>query len=60
MKEIKLPIIMDKTAPEKILSMDEYLEFVEFNLTHNFDKDAYAKWKTLMAVNVPFKFNELA
>lgn len=37
-----------------LLSMDEYLEFVESNLKH-IDWEAYRRWKKLSAVNVPFR-----
>ena len=56
MKDLKLPIIKGPTKEPKPLSMDEYLEFVEFNLKHvPFDRKAYRKWKKLLAVNVPFR-----
>jgi len=38
----------------KVLSMDEYLKFVQFNLKESFDKEAYAKWKKMSVVNVAF------
>ena len=55
MKELKLPIIKDAKSKEKILSMDEYLKFVQFNLEHTFDKKAYVKWKKMLNVNVAFR-----
>lgn len=54
MKELKLPIIKNLHSDARILSMDDYLKFVQFNLRHAFDKKAYAKWKKILAVNVPF------
>ena len=54
MKELKLPVIKKPLSEPKALSMDEYLEFVQFNLKHAFDKKAYAKWKRMLSVNVPF------
>jgi len=54
MKKLKLPIIKQPLAPSRVLSMDDYLKFVQFNLKHAFDKKAYAKWKKMLAVNVPF------
>ena len=53
-KKFKLPVIKPPVYESRILSMDEYLEFVLFNLKHNFDKKAYAKWKKLSVVDVPF------
>ena len=43
MNDFKLPIIKKTHTPKRILSMDEYLEFVQFNLKNAFDKKAYAK-----------------
>jgi len=43
MTDLKLPIIKNVPSSKKILSMDEYLEFVQFNLLHTHDKEAYAK-----------------
>ncbi len=54
MEKLKLSVIKKLLAEPRILSMDEYLEFVQFNLKHAFDRKAYAKWKKLSAVNVPF------
>lgn len=54
MSDFKLPIIKEHKVQKRILSMDEYLEFVEFNLNNMFDKEAYAKWKKMRIVNVPF------
>ena len=56
MKELKLPVIKDHVAPpSKILSMDEYVRFVQFNLENTLDKESYWKWKKIIAVNVPFR-----
>ena len=55
MKKLKLPIIKDLPQKQRILSMDDYLKFVMFNLKHAFDKKSYAKQKQLLAVDVPFK-----
>jgi hypothetical protein len=54
MKKLNLPIIKGALKEPRTLSMDEYLEFVQFNLRHAFDKRAYAQWKKMLAVNVPF------
>jgi len=54
MKKLKLPIVQTPRRKAKKLSMDEYLQFVQFNLKHAFDKKAYAKWKRMSVVNVPF------
>ncbi len=54
MKKLKLPVIKVSLAQPKTLSMDDYFKFVQFNLKHAFDKAAYAKWKKMLVVNVPF------
>lgn len=54
MNLLRLPIIHKRFSRAKALSMDEYLKFVHFNLKHTFDKKAYAEWKKILAVNVPF------
>ena len=54
MKKLKLPIIKGSVGESKSLSMDEYFKFVQFNLKNAFDRRAYAKWKKMLAVNVPF------
>ncbi|MCK5083948.1 MAG: hypothetical protein KAR31_13650 [Candidatus Omnitrophica bacterium] len=57
MNDFKLPIIKEAHIQKRILSMDEYLEFVQFNLQNTFDKKGYEKWKEMLAVNVPFSIN---
>jgi hypothetical protein len=54
MGKLNLPIINKPLPKPKTLSMDEYLEFVEFNLKHNFDRKAYKEEKKKFSVNVPF------
>ena len=54
MKDLKLPIIKIRASKAKILSMDEYLKFVQFNLEQAFDRKAYMKWKRMLIVDKPF------
>lgn len=54
MKKLKLPVIRGHLSEARTLSMDDYFKFVQFNLTHAFDKKAYAKWKKMLVVNTPF------
>jgi hypothetical protein len=54
MKKLKLPVIRENGSKTKVLSMNEYLKFVQFNLEHVFDKEAYATWKKMSVVNAPF------
>ena len=55
MKKLKLPIIKAPMQQPKILSMDDYLKFVQFNLKYTFDRQAYAKWKKMQIVEAPFR-----
>lgn len=54
MKDIKLPIIKGIKNEKRVLSMDEYLQFVQFNLKHTFDRKSYEEQKKQLGVNVPF------
>ena len=54
MKELRLPVIKKAISKPKVLSMNEYFKFVQFNLEQAFDKKAYAKWKKMLVVNAPF------
>lgn len=47
--KIKLPVF--KTKP---LSMDEYLEFISFNLKYTVDRKVKRRWKKECFVNIPF------
>jgi hypothetical protein len=51
---LKFPIIRGPLPKKRVLSMDEYLEFVQFNLKYTVDKKAAREWKKLLAVDVPF------
>jgi len=56
MNDFTLPVIKGYVPlPDRILSMDEYMEFVQFNWDNVIDKEAYSKWKEVIAVDVPFK-----
>jgi len=54
MNDFKLPIIKGTNPRKRVLSMDEYLKFVQFNLKHAFDRRTHRKRKKMIAVNVPF------
>ena len=54
MNDFELPIIKKPLIQKRILSMDEYLQFVQFNLQYTFNKEGYEKWKKMTAVNFPF------
>jgi hypothetical protein len=57
-KDLNLPIIKESMIPPRSLSMDEYLEFVIFNLKNIVDITANSEWKETLRVNVPFKIAE--
>jgi hypothetical protein len=55
MQDLNLPIIKKPLkSKNKILSMDDYLQFVQFNLMNTFNKKEYLKQKKINAVNYPF------
>lgn len=56
MKDIKLPIVKSKAHKDRWLSMEDYLEFVFFNLKHTVDLVSARKLARKAAVNVPFVF----
>jgi hypothetical protein len=53
-KKINFPVIRHDPFPPRVLSMDEYLKFVEFNLLHVFDKRSSDAQKKKQRVLVPF------
>ncbi len=56
MKKLKLPVIKEAMGEPRILSMDEYFEFVQWNLKYTFKhRKTHERWKKLMAVDVPFR-----
>ncbi|MFC1668681.1 hypothetical protein ACFL1T_04815 [Chlamydiota bacterium] len=54
-KKLKLPIIKENLKEDAVPSMEEYLEFIMFNLKYTVNKKEYRKWKKISAVNVPFR-----
>ncbi len=54
MRTLKLPVIHGTVSKARVLSMNEYLKFVQFNIEQVFDRKAYTKWKKMLVVNVPF------
>ena len=55
MKKLKLQIIRDDRFSESpVLSMDEYYEFVKFNLKYVVNRKAYDRLKKFTAIDVPF------
>jgi len=54
MDRLNLPVINEPIPEPKPLSMDEYLEFVSFNLKYTVDMKANRHWKKTLLVNVPF------
>ena len=54
MEKLKLPVVKGRTPKPKRLSMDDYLKFVYLNLKYTLDRKNIRKYKSLLAVNVPF------
>jgi hypothetical protein len=55
---IKLPIFTENPLPHKYLSMDEYDAFINHDIQHSFDREAYQKEKALRRVNVLFTLDD--
>ena len=59
MKKLKLPVIREELPPPRSLSMDEYVEFVLFNLKYIVvDLDAQRRYRKQMAVAEFFKLKD--
>ncbi len=58
MKKLKLPNFKGPSFPSRVLSMDAYLEFVQWYRQHLFNKEAYEFWRDKMRVNVPFRITK--
>ncbi|NQU17905.1 MAG: hypothetical protein HQ564_07540 [Candidatus Saganbacteria bacterium] len=56
MKKLEFPIISGPLPEKKQLSMDDYLEFVQFNLKNTCDIETTRKLKKKLAVKIPFIF----
>jgi hypothetical protein len=54
MKRLNLPVIKGKTPSPRSLSMDDYVKFIDLNLRYTLDRKNIRKYKSLLAVNVPF------
>lgn len=54
MDKLNLPIIKLPVFKTKPLSMDEYWEFVNFNLKYMVDKKTSRRLKKMFYVNMPF------
>lgn len=57
MDKLNLPIIKEPVPDGEALSMDEYFEFVNFNLEWTVDRKTNRDWKKMLFVNVPFRLN---
>ena len=54
MDKLNLPVFTGPSLPPPVLSMNDYLDFVEFNLKYTFNREAYEKEKRLSAVDISF------
>ncbi len=55
-KKLKFPVIKAIQFTPRVLSMNDYLGFVLFNIKYTLDKKAYRNWKKTSGVNVTFFF----
>lgn len=58
MKKLKLPVIKHSLPPPPSLGMDDYLEFVMFNLKNFPRAKTNIRLLKSMVVNVPFKIKD--
>lgn len=54
LNDFNFPIIKGEMKLPRLFSMDEYFQFVQFNLQHTVDHKAYKKHKKELIVDVPF------
>jgi len=54
--KLKFPVIKNNSSAPKVLSMNDYLHFVLFNIKHTLDKKSYREGKMVSSVKVPFVF----
>ncbi len=54
MKKLEFPVMTGQLPEKRQLSMDDYLEFVLFNLRYTCDLKANRKLKRQLAVKMPF------
>ena len=55
MSDLNLPIFKDDGQREKVLSMEDYVKFVMFNLEHIIDRDLYRLQKQKQRIQSPFR-----
>jgi len=58
LKELNLPVVINALPAAKWLDMDDYFQFVTFQLAYTIDKKSVRKQKRLAAVNVPFSLGK--
>jgi len=51
---LNLPSCKVSLPDPEPLSMDDYLEFVNFCRKYTFNRDGYQEWKAISGVRVPF------
>ena len=54
MEKLKLPVFKGRMPEKRILSMDDYLKFVIYNLRHTFKNKLSKKMRRASMVKVPF------
>ncbi len=55
-RKLKFPVIKNTSSASRILSMNDYLRFVSFNIKYTLNKKVYRDLKKASAVNMPFVF----
>ena len=54
MEKLKLPVFKGKLPEKRVLSMDDYLKFVIYNLRHTFKNRLNKKMRRVSMVRAPF------
>lgn len=54
-RKLKLPVIKEKPVKNRLLSMDEFLEFVDFNLENSPNLEEIREFRKKESVDVRFK-----
>jgi len=60
-EKLDLPVITSPPANDRSLSMDDYLEFVRFNLEQTrsgSEREEERRKRKLLFVNIPFRFRD--
>jgi hypothetical protein len=58
MNKLNLPVIENCPSTPRVMTMEEYIDFCDFNREHCFDADAYTWWKKKSIVTERFVLHD--